>query len=80
MQIELPILCHDTTSSSLQELGIKYNLSECDVKPMTFYSIDSVTPYKDGDFEGTHIFSGNTIFICPIQYDKVKTLVHERGA
>lgn len=65
------MLCHDSTSRSLEDLGIKYNLAECEVKPAKFYSISCVTPFTDGEFDGTHIFCGNTIFVSPLPYERV---------
>jgi len=78
--IQLPVLCHDDTSKSLEELGIKYNLGECDTKLVTFYTINCIAPYLEGEFTGTHIFTGNTIFVCPFSYDRVITHVNEAGA
>lgn len=69
--IELPILCHDQTSRSLEEIGIKYNLTECETKPMSFYHITCITPYVEGDFTGTHIFCGNSMFVSPLSYEQV---------
>lgn len=78
--IVLPVLCHDDTSKSLENLGIKYNLSECDTKQVTFFVINCVTPYTEGDFVGSHIFSGNTIFVCPIDYETLTKQINEARA
>lgn len=78
--IILPVLCHDDTSKSLQDLGIKYNLNECDTKNVAFYNINCVTPYAEGDFEGTQIFAGSTIFVSPLKYENVVKYINETGA
>lgn len=72
--IDLPILHHSDSTNSFKDLGIEYPLSECEIREITFYHINAISPYYDTkeDFEYTSIHTNNTEFICTLPIDKVK--------
>jgi hypothetical protein len=72
--LELPVLFYSDTTSSLEDLGIKYSDDQHDVKICTFYSIGYILP-RDGGRSA--IWSGGDQFICDYSYDKVKQLVNK---
>jgi hypothetical protein len=73
MNITLPILHHNNTTASIRDLGVTYELKDCSVKSVTFYSINAISPFKDSY---STIYVGDREFVCTMTYgelwDKLK--------
>lgn len=74
--LELPIFHHSDQTASLTELGIDFNVEDCTVKAMTFYSINAIgTDHQDGKDYGL-IFSNGDSFTSPLPYVELKNKIH----
>ena len=71
-EIELPIFHYTEKTDTLKKLGLDYKLSDCEIRYMTFYNINAVSPYLDEDKEYCSIHSNGSEFICSLSYLKVK--------
>ena len=73
MNITLPILHHNNRTASLKDLEVTYELADCSVKSVTFYSINAISPFKDSH---STIYVGDRDFVCTMTYgelwDKLK--------
>lgn len=70
--LELPIFHHNDQTSSLSELGIDFNVEDCTIKSMTFYSINAIgIDTQDGKDYGL-IFSNGDSFTSPLSYEELK--------
>lgn len=86
MQIELPILFTTKESKSLDDAGIPYDSNKFDVRDMTFYSVDNVSPYINHNLDyklekyKCVISSGGEEYICNMSYDSViKNISHAKN-
>lgn len=77
MGIELPILFHTDQTTTFKEVGIDYELSECEVRKMLFININAVSKYLDGGKWYSQIHSNGDSFICTYTYDKVIELLKQ---
>lgn len=66
--IEFKVLWWDNEQSSLNDLGIRPDISEADTRLITFYSIDNISPYTEGGKLYTAIKSGGEEYIIPEIY------------
>ena len=77
MELELEIYFHtDETADILEETG-EFPLHKCDVRLMTFYSIDCVAPFVENEVEYAKVFSGSNSFISVLTYEEVKQKISE---
>lgn len=68
----------DTDKLSLLDLNVK--LKDCEVREMTFYRIDAISPHFEGDENINQycmIHSNADEFICVDTYDNVKQKIFE---
>jgi hypothetical protein len=76
--IELECFVEDSTTSTLSDLNIGFELASCDIELATFYSIDMISPYVD-PYDNTkiytEIYSGGISFICTLDYNSIKTKI-----
>lgn len=73
--IELDIFFNNQEQNELDKLGIgETNIEDSVVRKTMFYKIDTIHPYKD---KYTMIYSSGEIFICPMEYDKLKELLNK---
>ena len=77
MELELPIFHHSDNTISLKDMGIDYSLSDCEVKPITFYNINAISVYIDGENEYCSIHCNNLEYICPQTHREVKSLIRK---
>lgn len=68
MNITLPILHHNNTTASLKDLEVTYELQDCSVKNVTFYSINAISPFKDSY---STIYVGDREFVCTMTYGEL---------
>lgn len=77
MQIELPILFTTKESKALDDAGLPDDFNKFDVRCMTFYSVDNVSPYTNHSHDyklekdKCVISSGGLEYICNMSYDSV---------
>lgn len=78
--IELPIFHLNDQTETLQDLGINYDYTNCEVKLVTFYNIDALGIDINMGKEYGLLFSGGTTFTSSLTYDelKVKLSSHEK--
>ena len=76
MRLTVDIIFHNRNTRYKRDNDIPYLLSECDVKEMTFFNIDAISPYvDDDDLEYTSIFIGKHEFQCILPIDELKPLI-----
>ena len=77
MIVELPCFFHNENTEVLENVGIDYDLSSCEVRDMLFVGSFSVAKYFE-DSTGEEFsridFSGNSV-ICALTYDQVKEIL-----
>ncbi len=73
--VTLPIKWWDNDQTSLHQIGIRPNFEETKTKTVTFYSIDNISPYEEGDSVGCAVTSGGIEYICSWDYIKVKLTI-----
>jgi hypothetical protein len=76
--LDLRCFVQNNTTSTLNELSIGYELNSCDLALTTFYKIDVISPVPDpydSSKEYTEIHSGGIVFICELDYLKVKNII-----
>lgn len=63
MKLKLPVFFHTDETANEFELGVKYNITECEVRQVVFYDITAIAPFfKDGkEFCTIHTPSGSFI-------------------
>lgn len=84
MNLELQIYHHNESTNLQSELDIDYKISDCTLKPITFYNIDTLNIYVDSDDEKTKygcITVGGNDYISPLQYLELKMIIdkHLKG-
>lgn len=77
LPVELPIYFNTDDTSALESLGIEPNIRNCELKSVTFFTIDAIAPYKEDDgFEYSIIYSGGTEFACKYTYVTIKQILN----
>jgi len=71
MQIELNILFHSDQTSQLKDIGIGYDLEDCETRKMMFYNINSISVYLDNGKEYASIHANGTEYVCVDDYQTV---------
>lgn len=73
INVLLPIFFHTSNTSTLKDLDIDYDLSDCEVRDIIFFNIDAICEYceENTNRKFTSIFAGGNEFICVLQQDKV---------
>lgn len=73
--LELPIFHHSDQTASLMDLDIDFDIKDCTVKAMTFYSINAIgIDHQDGKDYGL-IFSNGDSFTSPLSYAELKNKI-----
>lgn len=75
MKIKLPIFYHTDETTSLKSVGVDYQLEDCEIKEITFYNIDAISPNIEEDKEYCTIFSSGDEFTCSLSYKEVEYLI-----
>lgn len=71
--IELDIIYNTDATTAKRKAGIEFLLSECDVKPVTFYRIDAISELIDeDDSEYSNIYVGGEVWNCVLKYEDLK--------
>jgi hypothetical protein len=77
MELELPIFHYGEDTLKLVELELEVDLEDLELKPITFYHIDGIGSYFEGDTEYSVVFSSGKEFLCPFNYMELKKFVKE---
>jgi len=80
MKITLPILFDTENTSSLENLGLDFDLNDADIRQTVFYSINGLSPYIEQNKDYTTIYSNGYDFICPMNIKEVEYLIQENKA
>ena len=80
--LELPIFHHTDSTAQAKELGLDYDIEDTQIRPVTFYHINAVSPYSESleDINNPQlsaIHSNGTEYICPIPYEKLLAKIDE---
>lgn len=74
--VTLPILIHTESSSSMNKLGIGYDIMDCEVRDMIFFSINGIMAYTDDNYSLPSPFSevhaNGSEYICALSIDELK--------
>jgi hypothetical protein len=55
--VKLPIYYNTESTTTLSELGIDYNIEDCDTREVIFFQINAIGRYIENDIEGTTIYA-----------------------
>jgi len=75
MKIKLPILFNTYQTQNLQNNDIYFDLRECEIRQMIFYSIGSIAPYFENDIEYCQIFSHGQSFYSTLKVKEVEKAI-----
>lgn len=75
--IIIPIYYNTESTTTLNDLGIEYNLSDCDIRDVIFLHINVIGRYIEDDIEGTTIYANGREFISPLKINEVKELYEQ---
>lgn len=80
--VTLPVFFTNEYTHELVEIGLKYKLTDCDVRRVDFYSIAAIVPYFEtqcdersgsrNDDMYTSIFSSDQEFVCMLPPAEVR--------
>lgn len=73
--IEIECFFHNDSTSELKELGIEYNIGDCEKRKMTFININAISPYLTEDEELCSIHSNGVEFIATKSYAEIIKLI-----
>lgn len=76
--IELDTFFHNEDTSKLEEMGMDYDVDDCDIRKMTFYDIKTIAPYfgNNDDKNYCTVGANGSPFICKITYSQLKALLN----
>jgi len=82
--ITIDIFHHSTNTTQLDSVGIDYKLTDCDLRPVTFYNIEAISSHiEDGTNYGSIHCNGRE-FIASISYpelwEKINKLKKDEGS
>lgn len=76
--IDIPCFYMTDEVESLDRLDLDYDLEDCEVKKVTFFIIDNVSEWYEGENRYSCIRSGGTSYICPMsRKDLVNKILQE---
>jgi hypothetical protein len=78
-QIELPIFHHSETSETLKNCGVNYLLEQCEVRPVTFFTMNAISPYYENREEYSCIHSNGSEYICSLKKAKVLEIINKKN-
>jgi hypothetical protein len=71
----IPIYYNTESTKTLNDLGIEYNLSDCDIRDVIFLHINVIGRYIEDDIEGTTIYANGREFISPLKINEIRKLI-----
>lgn len=69
--ITLPIYYDTDETSTLERMGVDTPVTAGEIRHVTFYTIDAIAPYIDGEIKCCSIFIGGERFICSQTHEEV---------
>lgn len=69
--ITLDIFHHNDQTTTLKDVGIDYSLTECDLRPVTFYTINAISTYEENGRKHASIHTNGREFIASISYEEL---------
>jgi len=73
--VHLPILHHTDQTATFKDLGISYELDQCEERVVSFFVINAISPYHYKGRIWTEIHSNGTEYICPKDAHDVLNLI-----
>lgn len=74
--IELPIFHHTDETKNFDNIGLEFNLADnAEIREMTFFIINAIAPYLEGEKKYSSIHSNGQEYICSLKYESVKDLI-----
>jgi hypothetical protein len=73
--LKLPILHHTDNTTQMRDIGVDYDLADCQVKEISFLNIDAISEYIDGDDKYSCIHVNDNEYICTFTYSKLIKLI-----
>lgn len=73
--IELNIFYNTEEDSKLSSLNIDVPLSRCDIRKVTFYQINAISPFLEDGIEYCTIHSNGDSFVCTDSYIEAKNKI-----
>lgn len=77
-EIQLPIFFKTEKVEINEEIGINYSLDECEIRLMTFYSVNAVSEHFDNEKEYSMIYSNSDTFVCNMKKHEVINLIRKQ--
>ena len=76
MKIEIDVFFHTDSTENLSNLGIDYDIQKCEVRRMTVYNVNAISPYLNTNgMEYCSIHCNGSEFICVESYDTIKQMM-----
>lgn len=75
MEIEIEVFHHTEETQTFKEIGVDYDMSNCGLRPVTFYRIDAISPYYENGKEFSSIHTNNSEYITPLTYTQLKARI-----
>lgn len=75
MILKLPIYHHTDGTRALKGLGLDYQIEDCDIRPITFYHINAVSPYFDNGKEYSSVHTNDSEYTCPMTYKDIQEAI-----
>lgn len=81
MELELDVVWHSDETEVQQKLGIVFHYRDCEIRRLTFYNAELISPVQDEDEEAGSIYSkihvNGDIFIIKMPYRELKQLIRK---
>lgn len=75
MKIKLPVFYHTEETANEFELGVKYNITDCEIREVIFYDISAIAPYIKDEEEYCTIHTPSGSFIARRLITEVEKLI-----
>lgn len=75
MILELPIFHHTDATRSAKDMGLNYELEDADIRPMTFYHVNALSPYFEDGKEYSSIHTNDSEYTCTMPYKAVREAI-----
>ena len=71
------IFNYDDASLQLAKLDVDIRLKDLETNPITFYSIDAISPYDEDGEVYSIVFSSGREFVCDLSYGELKDVIRK---
>lgn len=77
MKLKIPVFWHSKETQVKENLDINVSIDECETRIVTFYTIDSVTDYKEGDGMYSTFYCCGEVYYSPLSRIQLETMIDE---